>query len=240
MSRTSGVAGKVAGLCAVVMLAGCGSSSLPPELGNEPGFDGGVVVSPIAGVPTSATSYTVLVAGTVPVAPGVKVGYALTAPQRMTYTFRWTGDAAVTGDGYQSFWGSIWTTGHFTSLTPGCVNQILPPREWRLRLGDHAGLGRRAHRLGHRRVDGMGWLQLHDGHGARLLRRLDRRQPAPRNLRVRRGALRRHQRAGGEPLRDVVHVAGGPFAAHPPSLARLSSRLRRARASHRRRPRHVE
>jgi len=125
MSQAVRLGGGVS-LCAVVMVAACSSSSMPPELGNEPGVDSGVVVSPIATIPTSTTDYQVLVGGTVPVAPGVQVGYALTAPQKMTYTFRWTGDAAVTGDGYQNFYGSVWTTGHFTSLTPGCVNQACP------------------------------------------------------------------------------------------------------------------
>jgi hypothetical protein len=105
--------------------------ALPPELGDTPGVDSGTF-SPIDTIPTSSTSYELRVGATVPVSPGVRVGYALTAPQAMAYQFRWTGDAAVTGDGYQNFYGSIWTTGHFTSLTPGCTNQACP-----LEAGDY-------------------------------------------------------------------------------------------------------
>jgi hypothetical protein len=105
----------------------CSSGSgLPPELGDQAGVDSGEAVSPISAVPTMATSYELIVGDTVPVAPGVQVGYALTASDAMVYQLRWTGDAAVTGDGYQNFYGSAWTTGHFTSLTPGCVNQACP------------------------------------------------------------------------------------------------------------------
>ena len=77
-------------------------------------------------IPSSARGYTLLVGGTVPVGPGVQVGYALTATAPRTYQFRWTGDARVAGDGYQEFYGSLWTSGTFTSLTPGCVDDLCP------------------------------------------------------------------------------------------------------------------
>jgi hypothetical protein len=79
--------------------------------------------------PSTTTSYPVLVGGTVPIAPGTQAGYALTAPSLMSYQLRWTGDAAVAADGYKEFYGSAWTTGHFTSLTPGCVNDVCPLEE---------------------------------------------------------------------------------------------------------------
>jgi hypothetical protein len=82
-------------------------------------------------VPVGASAYVVLVGGTVPTAPGTKVGYALTSPSQKTYQLRWTGEAKVVADGYHEFYGSVWTTGTFTSLTPGCTNQGCP-----LEVGD--------------------------------------------------------------------------------------------------------
>ncbi len=82
--------------------------------------DGGPVAPPIT------PSYALLVGGTVPVGPGVQVGYALTATSPMTYQLRWTGDARVAHDGYQQFTGAIWTNGHFSSIVPGCVDQVCP------------------------------------------------------------------------------------------------------------------
>jgi hypothetical protein len=77
-----------------------------------------------AAIPTGATPYVTLVGGTVPVAPGTQVGYALTAVGPKSYQFRWTGQAKVAGDGYHEFYGSVWTTGTFTSLIPGCANDV--------------------------------------------------------------------------------------------------------------------
>jgi hypothetical protein len=112
------------GVAGATALACSSTSTLPPALGGENGFDAGG--SPIESIPSGTTNYVSLVGGTVPVSPGTKVGYALTAVDLMSYQFRWTGDAAVAADGFQNFYGSVWTTGHFTSLTPGCVNQACP------------------------------------------------------------------------------------------------------------------
>jgi hypothetical protein len=114
-------------------VAACDSgSSLPPELGNTEAPDAGYQ-PPTAAIPAAeSTVYSLQVGGTVPVAPGTQVGYALTAPQPMSYLFRWTGDAKVGGQAYSKFYGSVWTTGHFTLLTPGCTNQACP-----LETGDY-------------------------------------------------------------------------------------------------------
>jgi len=115
---------------AIVATAACGSSdSHPGVLGSSEGTDSGTTAPPL---PTNATIYTLDVGHPVPVAPGTKSGYALTAPQPMSYQFRWTGDDKVAGDGFKDFAGSIWTTGHFTSLTPGCLNNACP-----LETGDY-------------------------------------------------------------------------------------------------------
>jgi hypothetical protein len=73
-----------------------------------------------------AAVYATLVGGAVGVAPGTQAGYALTAPSPMSYELRWTGDYFTTGDGYKEFYGSVWTTGHFASITPGCLDEACP------------------------------------------------------------------------------------------------------------------
>lgn len=77
-------------------------------------------------IPVGVTAYSVKVGATLPLAPGQQVGYALTATALETYQFRWTGNAAVAGTGYREFYGSVWTTGHFTAFTPGCTNGKCP------------------------------------------------------------------------------------------------------------------
>jgi len=111
----------------VLYVTACGSGpSLPPALGNMDAPEAGQPAMAEA-MPGAATMvYLLKVGGAVPVAPGTQVGYALTAQQPMSYMFRWTGDARVGGIGYSNFYGSVWTTGHFTSLTPGCTNQACP------------------------------------------------------------------------------------------------------------------
>jgi hypothetical protein len=122
----------VSTLVAALPIACSSQASAPPTLGDQQGNgndattgnDGTVTVT--SGIPTGLTPSLVLVGGKVPVAPGTKVGYALTAVAPMSYMFRWTGDSSVTGDGFQHFYGTIWTTGHFTSITPGCTNMACP------------------------------------------------------------------------------------------------------------------
>lgn len=59
-------------------------------------------------------------AGTV-VQPGVAAGYGITASPGGSYRIVWTGDAAASAS-YREFTGSIYTTGHFSTVTPGCAN----------------------------------------------------------------------------------------------------------------------
>jgi hypothetical protein len=119
---------RLALLGAAAVLAACSSTLLPPDLGGGQTtieHEGGAGDEPIPS--SSVSSYTAKVGGTLPVGPGQQVGYALTLPKdAMSYQLRWTGDAAVAGDGFQEFYGSVWTTGHFTSLTPGCLNAACP------------------------------------------------------------------------------------------------------------------
>ena len=53
--------------------------------------------------------------------PGLQAGYGITANAGGTYRFVWAGGSAAT-----EFWGSVWTTGHFTMITPGCGANACP------------------------------------------------------------------------------------------------------------------
>ncbi len=115
-------------LVSVITLVACGactSSYIPSPPINGGGHENGAGNEGVP--PSTTTTYAVLVGGTVPIAPGTQAGYALTSASALkTYQLRWTGDAAVAGDGYKEFYGSAWRTGHFTFLTPGCVNSACP------------------------------------------------------------------------------------------------------------------
>jgi hypothetical protein len=123
---------RVVGSAVVVIafvVAACGNTSTPPsELANGTNEGGAPDPSTVSQpIPSSSSPGVVVkINGTVPVAPGVQVGYALTATGPMTYQLRWTGDAKVAGDGFQHFYGAVWTTGKFTAVTPGCSNQVCP------------------------------------------------------------------------------------------------------------------
>jgi hypothetical protein len=66
--------------------------------------------------PTSTTVYRIATGKTTGVQPGEQVGYR----------FKWTGDASANATGFREFYGSVWTTGHFTTLIPGCANSNCP------------------------------------------------------------------------------------------------------------------
>jgi hypothetical protein len=83
---------------------GCGGCSLDR---GDPRFEG----LPI---------YTLQVGAAIAIEAGTKTGYVLTADRPGSYKFRWTGDALVAGRRSRRFNGAIWTSGHFTSLVPGC------------------------------------------------------------------------------------------------------------------------
>jgi hypothetical protein len=114
-------------LAAGLAEGGCeGGAAWPPSA--EPAAAGNVVprdghaLFPPAGTPV----YALQVGGEVRVSPGLKIGYSLTAKAPGSYRFRWTGDDAVTRGGFHKFYGSVWTTGHFTSLVPGCDDGSCP------------------------------------------------------------------------------------------------------------------
>jgi hypothetical protein len=59
------------------------------------------------------------------VQPGVQAGYGITANLGGLYRLVWTGDGTQSGQ-YREFYGSVWTPGAFSTLTPGCVGQACP------------------------------------------------------------------------------------------------------------------
>ena len=76
--------------------------------------------------PASSPLYPLAVGATTGVRPGYEVGYGVTAIGPNAYRITWTGDATVAGTGYREFSGSIWTSGRFTSVTPGCGASACP------------------------------------------------------------------------------------------------------------------
>jgi hypothetical protein len=57
------------------------------------------------------------------VAPGTQAGYAITsAVGGSSFRLVWTGDGTVSGT-YHEFYGSVYTDGQFSSITPGCSGQ---------------------------------------------------------------------------------------------------------------------
>ncbi len=76
--------------------------------------------------PTTTTVYDIAIGQPSSVEPGAQVGYGITALATGSYRFKWTGDASVNLTGYREFWGSAWTTGHFSNLIPGCANGGCP------------------------------------------------------------------------------------------------------------------
>ncbi len=95
---------------------------------------GGICVAPVVtGLPDSsgATAYSLDDGQGVTVLPGTQAGYGITGNTGGSYRAIWTGDAATSGT-YREFTGTIWTTGHFDSFTPGCGDNSCP-----LEANDH-------------------------------------------------------------------------------------------------------
>jgi hypothetical protein len=74
--------------------------------------------SPIAGTPPSnqITVYRISPGAAISgVVPGTDLGYFITASAGGSYRLNWTGDSSK-----NNFYGSVWTSGHFRSMNPGC------------------------------------------------------------------------------------------------------------------------
>jgi hypothetical protein len=108
----------------VAALAGCGGSSGTTTYvyhGNPTPWSGGA--APIAG----ATLYGIQSGASTVVSPGTQAGYGITATSAggagAAYRLVWTGDAQTT-NALREFWGSVWTGGTFTAVTPGCADNL--------------------------------------------------------------------------------------------------------------------
>jgi hypothetical protein len=97
---------RILGLASSLALAGC------VAVDHHGGIGGGIP-------PASTVVYHIQPGASTTVYPGTQAGYGITASAGGSYRIFWTGDSNVTGS-FREFWGSVWTPGQFTSLTPGC------------------------------------------------------------------------------------------------------------------------
>lgn len=86
-------------------------------------LDGAGPTAPIP--PTSTTTYTVQLNTASGVVAGTQAGYGVRAIDAHTFRLVWTGDGTA-GGGYHQFWGTVWTTGHFTNQVLGCTDSACP------------------------------------------------------------------------------------------------------------------
>jgi hypothetical protein len=76
--------------------------------------------------PSSTALYHVQPNTATGVVAGTQAGYGVrTLGGNDTFRILWTGDGAA-GGGYHEFWGTVWTSGHFSGLLPGCTNAACP------------------------------------------------------------------------------------------------------------------
>jgi hypothetical protein len=89
------------------------------------GTSPGTIEKEGGGVPTGPMPTYAVKVGPAPLLEesGHKAGYTLTAFTLKSFELRWTGHAH---SAYRMFHGWVWTTGHFTSLTPGCAAAACP------------------------------------------------------------------------------------------------------------------
>jgi hypothetical protein len=74
---------------------------------------------------TGAPVYPIDPGASVAIAPGTLAGYGITANVGASYRIVWTGDANSSAQ-YREFYGSVWTSGTFATVVPGCTDQSCP------------------------------------------------------------------------------------------------------------------
>jgi len=74
---------------------------------------------------SSADVWQIDIAGGVLLQPGVQAGFGITANTGSSFRLVWTGDAGTSAS-YHNFYGSVYTAGSFTSVTPGCAGNTCP------------------------------------------------------------------------------------------------------------------
>jgi hypothetical protein len=80
-----------------------------------------------SGPPNTGTApiYPIDPGASIAIDPGTLAGYGITANVGASYRIVWTGDANTSAQ-YREFYGSVWTSGRFASLVPGCNDQSCP------------------------------------------------------------------------------------------------------------------
>lgn len=73
--------------------------------------------------PASTVVYRLQPGAATVVQPGVEAGYGIAGNVGGSFRLVWTGDGARVGI-YREFFGSVYTPGHFGSVTPGCAGQL--------------------------------------------------------------------------------------------------------------------
>jgi hypothetical protein len=105
----------------MTLLAACGGEPWIPAAGPTEGRGFWVQGADVPRAGEKATIFPLELGSKPPMQPGLASGYELVSKTPSNYRFRWTGDfvshPAPVGRHFQ---GSVWTAGHFTSVTPGC------------------------------------------------------------------------------------------------------------------------
>ena len=105
--------------CAIATLAlgvGCADTVVPLETSHRGGAG-----TPFP--PASTFAYRIATGKPSGINPGQQVGYGIMVLGAGQFRFTWTGDAQSHGAGAREFWGSVWTRGHITDLSPGCAGE---------------------------------------------------------------------------------------------------------------------
>jgi hypothetical protein len=111
----------IGSLVALTLVNACSSDS--PDFTADPNPAPSTSPTPSA---ASTPSYPITVGATTGVKPGAQVGYSITALAPNSYRVIWTGDAAVSAQGFHLFSGSMWASGHITGVVPGCASSACP------------------------------------------------------------------------------------------------------------------
>jgi hypothetical protein len=85
-------------------------------------------VEPTSGGPPNtggAPVYPIDAGAAIAIQPGTQAGYGITANVGNSYRIIWTGDGNTSAQ-YREFYGSVWTSGAFATVTPGCSDGSCP------------------------------------------------------------------------------------------------------------------
>jgi hypothetical protein len=130
-----------------------GGKSTTSSTGSGAGGGGGSSTSTSTGlgmdgppVPVDAPVYNLKANATTPIKPGSQAGYGITGDGFGTFVIAWTGNTQP-GNPPVTFEGSVWTTGHFSSIVLGCSDasctlepdDVVSPPDGAMGGGEHIG-----------------------------------------------------------------------------------------------------